>query len=414
MPVFNRFRLLSDRELADGAGVNPDAATAAVVPLTFGTLNPDAVAAPLDSIDRCFPYGDHVVRFASLRGDDPGVIAEVPFLQGDDANEAWFAARAAAPNTVLDNGLFQACRNWLDLPVGMAGTMRVHGPFVVLDGATYGEFTPPIPNGGLIANAHLEPIGGTTSRGEIAIGEFAEDGQLPSDAADGLRAWLQTTRSRTEILNPANQAQPIVLDECAFAGFDPSGRAYISPSDIGIGPALIDPDSPAGNTVEKLRLHPTVFLRRVGNVRGVTTVNMRPLGWTGEPINVYQGAPEFYVPVVAPVGSHWRLYIDGARVDVNVLHGSLDLRRPRDVWQRLIVPVLTAGASYADPFIVPTGQPGSTDAIGTAGNPLTPSASLTTLRYLQAARCMGFIFTGVPPEGGYVQRLPQVPAAGPR
>lgn len=417
MASFQRFRLIFDRELADGAvnQIDPATVSTETAELVELVTTPDPVfGAFLSGPQNFFRYSDDDLRSAVVRSLlDDDLIAVI----GDDVSAVVTALLAAANQRSLNGTAL--CLPFVDTPVG-PGQARIHEPLVALGAATTSLFGT-LPPWSVAIDATLTPVGGRSGRGAFHVGRIVEpapDGTVPLAAsADELRRILATSSPNVEIFNPATPSSPIQIQQAALAAIDPAGRLFLAPSDLGAGPGLIDPTSLIGNTAALYNLHPTMFVRRAPNIRGVGAVDVYRQGWGSAadgpyPVTDYRGALSIYVITARPNASVWRFWIDGAPVDVTLAHpAGLDLRRPRDVWNALIAPILASGSPYNAPAVVSQGtvdfsRPGVVVDAGTL------SLVLGTTRYVQAARCLGFVGDGG--VRGLMEYTPQVPGDGPR
>lgn len=419
MPQIQPFRFIFDRELADGSTQQINPATVDVQEADLVQfVDPEApeatyLTAPLSGPGSFFNLSDDDIRYATVR---PTSDVDVIDLNGDTLDD--IVALHLAASNIRTNNTVPLCSPWHDEIIS-GQPVRIHEPAIVIGPATAAEFAA-VPVAAYIDVAFV-PVGLRSGRGAFQVGAFIS----PNDAgvisfteqADRLRRAVQAGATFVELLNPANQAQPWRINEATLATIDPRGRVFVAPADLGAGLGQIDPTTPIGNTATVFEQHPTVFIRRGANVRAVGAVENFRQGW-GDPatgdgyqINEYRGAPAIYVCATRPEGSIWRLYFDGAPVDVSVPHGpTLDLRRPRDVWNTIIAPLVSDGAPFGTP--APFGQGFiNNDRPGLVSDAGTLSLLVNTTRYLQAARCLGFYGPG--DRGVPLEFVPQVPFSEP-
>jgi hypothetical protein len=144
----------------------------------------------------------------------------------------------------------------------------------------------------------------------------------------------------------------VVLTQCAYAGPPAAGVFLIAPSDIGMGPGQVPP-SPVAWTEPVLRPHPSVFVRDASHCRGVVS----QLGGDTDAAQMNSAFPGVQVFEVldAPTYSVWTLLIDGAAQAVIFPHldangAKIDVRRPRDIWNRIVVPELQRRIAQGEPL----------------------------------------------------------------
>jgi hypothetical protein len=203
----------------------------------------------------------------------------------------------------------------------------------------------------------------------------------PSDTdASGyyrLHALLQQVGSPSarQTLGATAGGTSLYAYDCNLATFSPEGLLFIDPSDIGNGPDQI-PGAVQDNTAARLRCHPSTFLRRADYVRHLTRqlTDHYPIG------QLNQLSPlTFAIVGSAPTYSRWLISVDGCPYVVQIGHGTRDLRRPRDVWNELWVPLLQSSQSNYLPISL-LGYDGVQTGIVTV---------LSRLRYLDYARMLG-------------------------
>ena len=187
-----------------------------------------------------------------------------------------------------------------------------------------------------------------------SIGVLASDSTGDSDKeqpAAFLEAFQRMGANASQFRLGVQGGAPVVVPQCAFAGPSASGNFYVAPADIGGGPGQIPGDS-AGWTLPVLRPHVSVFVRDASHCRGVVS----QLGGSTDAGATNSASPSVQVFVVdgAPKWSSWALVVDGHAQTVIFPHvtaaGTIDVRRPRDIWAKLIVPELQRRIAQAEPL----------------------------------------------------------------
>lgn len=171
--------------------------------------------------------------------------------------------------------------------------------------------------------------------------------------------------------------QTLVVKDCNFAGLAPEATVYVDPGDFpGNNPEQI-PQSVTNNTAGSFRFHPSVFVRRSNYIRSVHRRFRDDEDIATQLVNM-----PIRIRVVDqdPTASNWLIAVDGVFQIVRLDHGGVDLRRPRDIWNELWVPLINANASVADAPVLEV-LPFQTNAVG-------PGASQLRLRFLEYARCL--------------------------
>jgi hypothetical protein len=214
-----------------------------------------------------------------------------------------------------------------------------------------------------------------------SIGVFADEATGDSSKeqpAAFLAATLQaqTGAARTVIQRPG--LAPLVLDQCCYAGPSASGLVIVAPSDVGTGPGQVNPN-PALWNITQVQQFPRVFVRSSMNVRGIVS----QLGASDEAGTF--GEAEGPIAAVAngiPKYSVWVLAIDGAAQTVIFPHpAGSDIRRPHEIWARVVVPEIQRANSNAQPF------PVYRDA---GAGTLVNRGFVTRFSYIQYARFAGY------------------------
>lgn len=220
--------------------------------------------------------------------------------------------------------------------------------------------------------------------------EFQE--QPPNTAAVGhdrlteLLNLFEVSAARFQIAVDAAGA-PVYVEQAGFCGLDPSGVVYIRPEDLGPGPLQIPVDM-TDNTAANFRAHPSVFFPsgKSQYVRAITRQRTDPTE-----LNSGDGSQPIKIVSVgsAVITSAWLVTIDGAPMVIRVNHpvGS-DLRRPRDIWANVILPLINDGGANQGNVIYPTVANSVGDAV------------LSRLAYADYWRCLPIAGTTIIQDGG--------------
>lgn len=136
-----------------------------------------------------------------------------------------------------------------------------------------------------------------------------------------------------------------IIRECAFAAVHPTGTIWISSTDYGSTAANGIPSDVTDNDADRFRNHPGFFLRRKGAsvLKSLIKKWDDPLDLTtdevGQPIGIYQYAGAITL-------SRWLFLIDG---EPNIVFiespDGTNYRRPKDIWNNVIVPHLLTNES---------------------------------------------------------------------
>ncbi len=233
----------------------------------------------------------------------------------------------------------------------------------------------------------------------VQIGEFTDATDSAENKAD---ATVELTAIQNALTQPTSQhvlgvngaGNEVKLDECSFAALGPDARVWIEAGDIGPLPEQI-PVSVTDNTAANFRFHPSTFLRRTRYIRGTERcyadpVNLVAPNLGSQPINIQS--------ITTPLlKSLWLIVVDGVTSIVELDHGGADIKRPRDIWQQVWVPLITGGQSLGDLTILGGGATQSDPAIPpAAGTLLTgPEATQLRLTYLSYARFIQLGFSDI-------------------
>lgn len=176
----------------------------------------------------------------------------------------------------------------------------------------------------------------------------------PDSVADGdvrLKALLNGfVNNGTPFVTGVGASGDIIVNNCAYAGIAPEGFVYIRPEDLGTGTDQIPP-TVFTNTAAAFKAHPSVFYPsgKATFVRGITRqavdsidiAIVSPGGTNKSPLGII-------VVDSAPTFSDWVVVVDGQSQIVRLNHpGGSDLRRPRDIYNQLWVPILLGPSNTA-------------------------------------------------------------------
>jgi hypothetical protein len=168
--------------------------------------------------------------------------------------------------------------------------------------------------------------------------------------------------------------QTISVDGCNYAAVGPDCAVYIEAGDIGSAPEQI-PAAVADNRASHFRFHPSVFIRRTPYIRSIARQYRDPsnvaAGSAGMPIRVSVRGPA--------TSTRWLIIVDGAAQVVQLAHDP-DIIRPRDIWNRVWVPLIYGSSAVSDAPILST----INDAMAPG-----PAISQIRLAYLEYARYLG-------------------------
>jgi len=189
-----------------------------------------------------------------------------------------------------------------------------------------------------------------STSGQLLLGDYADDTEM-NPAPDDLSAYVERTLNRLRFAgsrtNVGDDANPRVALSCNGTFADPWGRVWLGPVDIGVGPGQLPVDIP-NQSAARLRLFPSIFLRRASTVRGIRAAQSA----SQNPVTTPESAARLIVTRTRPAFSRWRLLVDKRLADVWIEHpGTEDLRTPLEVWNTVIVGD-ALGRAHADPFPV--------------------------------------------------------------
>ena len=177
--------------------------------------------------------------------------------------------------------------------------------------------------------------------------------------------------------------QTIYANACGFAGIAPEGTVYIRPEDFGGAQADRIPLDYQDNEASRFRFHPSVFVRRPQYFRGVSAPYADPVA-----IDQIDAASTQVMRIITvdadPNYSNWLIIIDGQPQVVRLTHpAGSDLRRPRDIWNQLWVPIIN-GSNAASRSV----ELALWAAPGGFGVSAGPQVVLDRARFIEYARCL--------------------------
>lgn len=145
------------------------------------------------------------------------------------------------------------------------------------------------------------------------------------------------------VLAVNGQQQISINNASAAFGYGPP---IILATDAGLGFGQI-PVSPADWTAARFGAHPRAFIRHTGSHSwGVKQLSPFAAGSTEVALPL-DTALEPLIASRRPTHSLWRILLEGELLDVIVPHPTgLDIRRPRDIWQRVWGPAIAGEPLY--------------------------------------------------------------------
>jgi len=223
-----------------------------------------------------------------------------------------------------------------------------------------------------------EPISGSVhvpNRNGHASQKSSTLGMLYTDSLGDIGDDLLELDERIRARMGSFSTRSGVTIQGAAAGFNgPDGLVWVAPGDIGSGDDQI-PSNPLEVTSDDLENHPSVFLRRTDNLRSIDALNVDREGYDiiNPPPLVTQEAgpppvetPNFGVIAIIrdPLYVAWRIVADGARYDLllKVPEGQVGARRPRDLFQATIAPMLAADGALVAPLYTYDSAPDPNDS----------------------------------------------------
>ncbi len=260
--------------------------------------------------------------------------------------DAWWA-EAAASQAWQDN----VTLDWEQavIPISL---VELAYPVIKLGGAFLASFTtPPTTAEAVIRYRPRYSSVVEKSRGwfshQQGIGFVDTEASPPESLGTPTEFLLRLERSMSTVGGSTSfpiSSGTFTLNNCAFATPDPRWSCWIAPGDIGVAPGQIPPNASA-NTAERYRAHPAAFWAQD---RAAVARVWEVMADRGEAdISTRAGALLLYVVSSEVSGSRWMFVIDGAEWIVRLNHG--DLRRPRDIWNQVIVPSIARPAIAQGP-----------------------------------------------------------------
>jgi len=187
-----------------------------------------------------------------------------------------------------------------------------------------------------------------------SLGIMASDSDGDSDKeqpAAFREAFLRMGAGAGRAVIAVQGGDPLVIEQCCYAAPMAAGSFFISPSDVGVGPGQVQPD-PTTWSREILAPHPAVFVRNPSHCRGIAS----QLTGSDDAGQMNSGFPsvEVFTVNTAPVYSSWCCVVDGSAMTLIFPHvtaaGPVDLRRPRDIYQQIVMPTLQKAIAQGDPL----------------------------------------------------------------
>jgi hypothetical protein len=185
----------------------------------------------------------------------------------------------------------------------------------------------------------------------VRCGCFADtaDGDVPPNIPallDREIKRLETQGTGMARVGIVSATQPLDIQRVCGAYPRGDNNYFVLAGDVGNSDWQIPAPDPAGNTVDKFRNHPSVFLRAQPSIRGFHHPARYPydVGVITAPPPSISGV-QLRTVDRAPTHSRWLLRIDSELLDVIIAHpAGSNYRRPRDIWNNVIAPLLgTAG-----------------------------------------------------------------------
>lgn len=323
------------------------------VPIPMGVMGPNPAnnMVPIIAVDGILRIGDA----------DPWLSLRTETSRFGDPATYWIVQGAYQDNLGLDPVVYSV-GVIEDGRMNQRARLRIRGDAQTAVG---GAGTNPAFNG----NVYFVDTWYTNS---LAIVEFEDS--PPSVAGDSMG---QTSRVLERIKDAPGQATLPSGEEvpgCAFTAVSPQGAVFIRAEDIGVGNGQIPPDV-ATNTADRFRNHPSVFIRRNENCRQVTRMKR-----DGISVSATLSEQPFRIRVVTAAStiSYWLISVDGVTSIVTLEHdASLDLRRPKDIWKQVWLPLI-AGSQSPYARVALSNQFGINNAV-----------AVDRLRYLEYAACAG-------------------------
>ena len=178
-----------------------------------------------------------------------------------------------------------------------------------------------------------------------------------------------------------------------------AGVYWVDPSDVGVGIGKI-PADPTMLTADVLRGHPAVFVRGPMKVHALAS-QQADSALPAINLAIPLTPVEVWTVDAPPDGSRWCFVVDGQAFRVDINHLGMNLRRPADIWNAIIV----GGIEQPRPADL-----GMTQLVGSVP-PLVwrTRGRFTRLSFLEYARFVEPLFAGGPPAVTNIYAAPVPP-----
>jgi len=308
------------------------------------------------------------VTFAADPEGGAAIVASIPGLSDVHLAEAWLELGAAGAGGSPINARCYGTDQWyLEAPAGAQDWfangqaslrdvtgLQAGGPFLaqpqlVLGGAALASFAvAPTTVASMVRySRRFAASGGGSSTAwswQQAVA-FLDDnaGESLADPTTFLRRLersLRVNAGANFVLGLDNAGAEVSLRNCGFAAVDRRGVLWLSPSDIGVGAGQIPPQF-ASNTAERCKYHPAVFWPTISGAPRRLELTERA-DVTASAITTQAGAPVVFSIDSDVTASRWLFVVDGQAVTTTIRHGNI--KRPRDVWNQVIVPAIQRNA----------------------------------------------------------------------
>lgn len=279
-------------------------------------------------------------------------------------NFFWLGPASVTP--VVDNG---GSVGWTayDSPLASAPTVRF--PTILLDGTAFADIADDDPNTSLQCNVLYREsqmglrfntqTSGTpeNTRYSYAFGDFLDtaDGDnaslttnfVDTAAIDRLRGIFRSANTTTSVTVLGGGS--LTIQHCGASFNDPFRFVWIEAGDVGgaAGQIPLAQDNP---TAAQIRNHPSVFFRQTNRMRAIraSVYEVEAQNTTGNVGGTNSGiTSRFAIGLLEvferPTHSRWTFSVDGEEFQAVIVHpeGS-DLKRPREIWNTVIVPAIRA------------------------------------------------------------------------
>lgn len=207
---------------------------------------------------------------------------------------------------------------------------------------------------GPVYNADLYSPACALAFADTADGDDPVTGNLAPMFTKLEQQVARSGNGRVQLLPPpTTQSSALVVNGCALAFPAASGSIILTSADIGTGFGQVPPDRALWQA-SQMNAHPSVFVRFPEWIRGVLPAepavnqNLEPLSGPDDPNEIDPVA--LFTVARRPTHSTWELMFDGVLIEVTVPHGSLDVRRPRDIYQQILLKYLAADGAAGSPL----------------------------------------------------------------